>query len=358
MTGILKNKKVSPVFTRESKTSAENSALLDSQSGFTLIEMLIAITMFTICIGAAYGLMEVARQSRFTVNQQVQTMQGVRNAMNRFGRDVLNAGYGDFRQSGNGALLKDGAVSNLLGIPSTADGSLDNLTTIVPGNDLTLNSLSGNNTDQITFLYQDILFNSNASMNVAANGIEDDGLFVTTDGNYINCRVNDLYLISGTTASAIGMATAIKGGPTGTACIPVFTNNDLFGFNRVANNGPINTLQGNPANLIRVTLVTYRVLANGTFVRTLYGNNPTGTTRADQIQDSPLVHNVEDMQIEYVMVDGTISANPAPSSMQDVRQVRINLLVQSSQKDVRTNEPLKVTLTSIFNTRNMGYDRS
>ena len=106
--------KDNPFIEGRSQSFSENQKIAErnSQSGFSLIELLIAVVLFTIVITSAYGLLEAARGSRSVVNQQVQTMQSARNALNTFGRDVLNAGYGDFRQSGNGAYMPDGSTFN------------------------------------------------------------------------------------------------------------------------------------------------------------------------------------------------------------------------------------------------------
>lgn len=330
----------------------DEAAARSHQAGVTLVELIIAITIFAIVITSAFGLMEAARASRSTINQQLDSMQSVRSALNSLGRDVLNAGYGDFRQSGDGALMPDDKLADLLGLPAEnpANTLMDNLPTIVPGDGITPNSLSGLNTDQITFLYQDFSFNNTKSL-LAQNGVSTDGSTVTVQSGANQCRVNDLIIISNSTTSAIGMVTAV-----GSSNIQ-FQANDLLGLNRVGTNSPIGLLSTQPATVSRVILVTYRVLNDGTLVRTTYGNNANGTTAQSQKQDVPLVYGVENMAIEYVLANGQETANPPLTSMQNVRQVRVTLTVQSAQKDTRTNQPQKLVLSSTFSIRNLNYDR-
>jgi hypothetical protein len=123
-----------------------------------------------------------------------------------------------------------------------------------------------------------------------------------------------------------------------------------------------------PATIKRVTWVSYKVLNDGTLVRTVYGNNTNGTN-LEQIQDMPLAYGVEDMQITYVMDDGTVADDPVagpdnirgtaddtPLNLRLVRQVTVTLKAQSPQVDARTGQKHKVTLSATFNTRNLGYD--
>ncbi len=352
--------KDNPFIEGRSQSFSENQKIAErnSQSGFSLIELLIAVVLFTIVITSAYGLLEAARGSRSVVNQQVQTMQSARNALNTFGRDVLNAGYGDFRQSGNGAYMPDGTLPTLLALPAATNGQPDNLTTIVPGDNITLNSLSNVQTDQITFLFQDITFNTSKSLNVVAGGITSNGSRVEVQSpGGAACRVNDLVIVSTTSASALGMVTGIGSGSNSNRIS--FNSGDLLSVNGASgNNSPIGLLSNTGAVFTRVTLVTYKVLANGTLVRTTYGNNPTGADAASQKQEVPLVYGVENMVIEYILANGQALTNPPLASMQNVRQIRITLTIQSQEKNVRTNQPIRINVSSTFNTRNLNYDRS
>ncbi|MBC7912124.1 MAG: PilW family protein, partial [Pyrinomonadaceae bacterium] len=194
---------------------------------------------------------------------------------------------------------------------------------------------------------------------------------------------NDLVIITGGNSSAIGMVTGTANGVpaagTVTACgalpnipyvVPAnttartiqFVSTDLLGMNKTGAQNIIRNVTP-LATLSRVKLATYRVLNDGTLVRTEYGNFTPGGK-----QDMPLAYNVEDMQIKYVLTDGTLLDDPAagvdgifgngddtPDNMENVRQVRITVTVRSPERDKNGNYH-KVTLASTFNTRNIGYD--
>ena len=65
------------------------------------------------------------------------------------------------------------------------------------------------------------------------------------------------------------------------------------------------------ASLKRFFLVKYHVNSEGTLIRTVFGNNRNGTTPADQKQEFPLAYNVENLQIRYVLENGTVTDNPS-----------------------------------------------
>jgi hypothetical protein len=108
--------------------------------------------------------------------------------------------------------------------------------------------------------------------------------------------------------------------------------------------------------MVKVRLVTYFVTADGVLTRREFGNvPPPGAT--GPFVDEPLIYNVENLQIQYIMDDGTLSDNPATDNLEKVRQVRYTLSVRTTQLDA-SNQPVRITQTSTFSTRNLGYDAS
>ena len=118
----------------------------------------------------------------------------------------------------------------------------------------------------------------------------------------------------------------------------------------------------------RVFLMSYRVKPDGTLVRMIYGNN-RGAAASAQVQELPLAYNIEDMQIKYVLDDGTTSDNPSVGpdgivgtidddwqGFNRVRQVQVTIKVQSTEIDEKTKVPESITISSTYATRNMDYD--
>ena len=65
-----------------------------SQSGFSLLELVVAMVVFLVATGAVFGLLQVARQTRTAVSENVGLGKNVRLAINLLGRDTYNAGFG------------------------------------------------------------------------------------------------------------------------------------------------------------------------------------------------------------------------------------------------------------------------
>jgi hypothetical protein len=230
-------------------------------------------------------------------------------------------------------------------------------------------------TDQVTFIFKDSTFNligtagsevsQPLNINAAttnASGIDE---IVPISGNNAACRKNDIYLVTGNTGSALVLVTALSGTDK-----VQFSNGDVLGFNLTGAGG---TLRGitTPASMQRVRLVTYFVTTDGTLTRREYANvPPVGTNPPINWTDEPIVYGVENFQIKYVMDDGSLSDNPSAgadgvpgtaddlqSNLAKIRQVRFTVNVRTNELDHR-NQPYRITMTSTFSTRNLGYDAS
>ncbi|HJQ71573.1 MAG TPA: prepilin-type N-terminal cleavage/methylation domain-containing protein [Blastocatellia bacterium] len=360
-----------------------------SEEGFSLLELLVAVVIFSIVVLAIYALLEVGRSERFTTVQKTESIQNVRIALNTIGRDAINAGVG---YENTGAQIPDNGLT-LLNLAADANNENDSLTPVVSGNNI--NMVNGTATDQLTFLFIDETFNSEVAAAAAApsaaessfihghslpiNQLVDNGDEVwlnSPDGNGVT-RVGDVYLIAGQTGWALGVLSKKSG-----ANALIFKNGDQLGVNRPTATSPIrnifppnstacggNCIQVN-ASASRVNWVTYRVvdedgqgLGSGTLVRRAWGG-PDGWT------DSPLAFGVENLQVQYILANGDVSDDPVAGPdriagnadddlnfLQTVRQVVVSVTVRGSEIDRRTNQPIRSTLTSRYSTRNLVYEK-
>ena len=349
------------------KNYAPASQRRRGQRGFTMLELLVSTTIFLVGTGAMYGLLKIAGSSRTTTNQRSDLMKNMRVALLTIGRDAFNAGYG---YPNTAVLLPDDKMSGLFNIPNDTDTGRDLLPAVTAGTNITLNSLSNARTDQVTFIFQDPAFNQvsglsqslpiNAPTYDSTNGLDQ---IVPVSGNAASCQAKDIMLVSGRNSAAVAVVTAVTGSNI------KFAAGDVLGINTPSANAAINPMRNItvPAAMRRVTLVTYRVLADGTLVRTLYANDATATTSIPS-RDQPLVYGVESMKVEYVLDTGAVTTNPiagpdnvagtaddVATNQNKVRQIRVSLTVRSIDKDA-SGQPFRITLTSTFDTRNLGYD--
>lgn len=340
---------------------------LQDQSGFSLIELIVTMIVFLIVTAAVFGVMQLAQTSRSVINQKVDLGKSIRVGMSLLGRDTYNAGYG--YPLGSTVILPNNRLIDLLVIPDDFDASRDTVPPIIAGNDVianTFNPVPGVMTDQVTFLFKDTTFNPvgdpgeevsqplNISAATTVNGIDE---IVPISGSNAACRINDIFLINGNTGSALGVATGL-----GDTTVQ-FSADDVLDLNQPGVGGPLSSIT-TPASMLRVRMLTYFVTPDGTLTRREYANS----SDAIAFVDTPLVYNVEDFQIQYVMDDGTLTDNPSagpdgiPGNGDDeqamlgrIRQVRYTIAVRSVEGDV-LDRPQRETLVSTFSTRNLGYD--
>ncbi len=348
------------------------------EGGFSILELMVAMTIFMVVTGSIWGVLRVAQQSRSVTNQQVQLAKNVRMALNVLGRDTYNAGFGYPLR--NTVVLPDNRISTRLGIPNDFDTTRDTVPPIIAGNDLNVdnfNTIANTRTDQVTYLFKDSTFNPVGSgsdlvstpVNINAPTTTTGGIdeIVPLSGSNAVCRVNDLYLITGNTGSTLGVSTALNG----TTAVQ-FSNGDVLGFNQTGTSGPLRAITL-PASMIRVKMVTYFVTSDGTLTRREFVNVPA-VTPAVAFADEPLVYNVDNFQVKYIMDDGTVSDNPSAgpdgiagnaddtqARLAAVRQLRFTVSVRSTEliKSADANgtyQPYRESMTATFSTRNLGYD--
>lgn len=347
---------------RDSKGFADRSP----EKGFSLLELLVSMVIFLIVTGTVWGLLRVAQQGRSAVNEQVQLAKNVRLSLNILARDAYNSGYGYPLR--NTVVLPDNRISTRLGIPNDFDTSRDTVPPIIAGNNITLNTFNtaaNVRTDQVTFLYKDSTFNLvtgvSESLKINTASTTSGGIVEISpqSGSNAACRINDIYIITGSTGFTLGLSTGMNG-----ANAVQFANGDLLGFNQTGASGQLSGIT--PVTMYRVKMVTYFVTADGILTRREFAN----VLPAIESIDEPLAYNVEDFQIQYVMDSGAVSDNPSSgpdgiagtaddtqSNLAAIRQIRFTVSVRSVEKN-SSGQPYRETMTSTFSTRNLGYDPS
>jgi prepilin-type N-terminal cleavage/methylation domain-containing protein len=348
-----------------------------SQKGFTLLEMIVAITIFLIITGAVYGLLQIGRIDRNRSSRRSDMLKNARTAIHLIGRDVLNAGM-SFHQ--RGAIVPDNFISTRLGVPADADTKRDVLTSVIAGNDLFTNNLNPDTTvktDLISFSYRDLSFNAGDVVGLTGvTASSTTARLATTAGQAASASVYDLYLVESDSSQVAVMASTVPN----TSRIDI-TPGDPLGLNQAINGTGVNSSLLKKctalittdcttylASVKKFSWVAYKVKPDGTLVRIIFGNN-TGRPLDEQIREQPLAYNVQNLQLKYVLADGTVTDKPSagvdgivgtiddkPEDFNLIRQVSIILQVQSTEIDEQTRKPAIITLNATFALRNMEYD--
>lgn len=105
----------------------------------------------------------------------------------------------------------------------------------------------------------------------------------------------------------------------------------------------------------KIYLVNYSVSADGTLIRTTFGNN-TGAGADEQIVQQPIASGVRSFKLKYLLADGTTTEDPSVANTQkercnDIIQIEVTVVVDAENG---SSEP--ISLTSTFSTRNLKYD--
>ncbi len=331
----------------------------NSEAGFSLIELLISMVVFLIFISAVYGLLRIANIQKSTVNSQTEVMVNLRVPLNMIGRDAVNAGLGYSRVGGN---IPDNLTNARMGLPADTDSNQDLLTAVIAGDNVNTNNFLpvGQKTDVVAFAYRDMTFNNGNPITITgASSIGTGGVVATTQPG-VALAVNnsatpfDLYLISNGTRSAVALAT---GRPDNNSLRFETGSADILGVN-LPYTGPINSRSlmfncadqavgspdpcmnypnPSPVSAKKIIWVSYQVTPDGTLTRTTYGNN-SGGTAVDQIQIQPLAYNIQNLQVRYLLRDGTSSQNPSNNGanqnvLNNVVQVEVTISARISVQE-------------------------
>jgi prepilin-type N-terminal cleavage/methylation domain-containing protein len=344
----------------------KKSAEKPGAKGFSILELIISLSVFLIAVAAVYGIARLATIQKNTVNTRTDQVRSARIALEYLRRDAVNAGFGYHRTGGN---APDNIGNALFGIASDADTERDLLTAIVAGNDRNTNTINfGGTTDVVTFISRDITFNSGAVVNY--NSADDVGNridVVTTAGATASCSVYDLYLFesgSGVT-QIVGMVTGIVANTNTLQLAPA----DPLNINQSA------TATGNAQSLFmsspgggtikRLNMVSYMVTSDGILVRKKFGNR-AGMTAAQQVDTRELVYGVSDFQIKYFLEDGSTVDDPSNGNdgrnnqmiMNNVVQIQISLTIAGDPNSSEPAAKSPITIKEYVSTKNLRYEAS
>ncbi len=351
------------------------------QKGFSILELLITLSIFLIAIAAIFGVVRIATIQKNTVNNHVDQLRSARIAVEYIRRDALNAGFGYHRAGGN---APDNIANDLFGLPKDSDAIRDLLTSIIAGNDVSTNTLNPDvNMDMVSFISRDPTFNRSTTatgdpalvsgnlLNYVKTGNNGNIVYVETKPNEARvCLKNELYLLesdSGTT-QVVAMKTNDASAVSGDTASKVieFAVDDPLKVNQSANGtgeGKSLLMSSTSGGTIKkINMISYSVSSDGVLIRKTFGNQPG----ADQVEIRELVYGVSDFQIKYFMEDGTTVDNPSSNhdgrdnqiKMNSVVQIQVTITITPKFGGSRNVTGTPVTIREYISTRNLRYEAS
>lgn len=280
------------------------------QAGFSMMELMISMTVMTIVTGCAFMLIGGSIKYTNATFHLTDAEQTLRTAHEVINRDLTTAGNG--LRGVSMIKLPSAFVANYLTLtPDPADPNYVNLAlvvsddnipagTAVPQSNPAATVLAGS--DRMTMLTQDTSFNTGNAVSLFAGQITVVGAntnIAVGGGNIGLFQVGEIYAVTTQNGLAFGVITGINA-VTNTL---VMSNGDVYGLNQTSINPPapiyaVAGLATGPsiaASIIRMQIVHYYVTANNLLVRRVFG------VKGGAFVDSIIAEHVVNLQFRYLL---------------------------------------------------------
>lgn len=281
------------------------------QSGFGLVEMMVAMTIGLILLGGI-GYVFLGSRAAFRTTENLSRIQeNARYALDMMSRDIRMAGYVG---CGNIASMITNTIANPPVLPMTAANAL-------LGYD---NGSGWTNPSSITRAAGDVLsvmaaFSS--GVNLTGN-LAPSNANVQINGNPDGFAAGDVLIVTNCVNADVFKATTVSSGGT----VTVSHSNSSNTGNRVGT-------YGTDAFVMKMDQYSYFIGTNTAGNRALYRVGLSGSAEE-------LVEHVHDMQLRYGLdtnTDGTVdSYSSTPGTWTQVVSVTVNLLMRSPDNNIST----------------------
>lgn len=350
-------------------------------SGFTLIEMMISLTITSIVMAAAFTVFIQAKKLNDVAAETIAVNRDQSNALDLIERDLIQVGQGLPSSkvisipNGTGVTIKRPGPGNL------SLATMTDWPAVLPGPALGSSVNSGPTTDLITMMYADTLFVNAAGDQPTATVAADCASMTVTAA--VTLEVGDIiwFYVNSTNADATQVVTGVSVNAGTGVQTAQFATGDVFGFNnRTATAGTIKQAQPNPstpatfpAQVTRLRMVSYYVDGTrtpATLVRCLntqcVGSSPT----AGQV----VAFGVENLQFSYDLVNNSTdltnikmtaadqagtgvspACNPTACSTNQIRKVNIVVTMRSRHRLSQIKDFVHRTLNTQVSLRNMSF---
>jgi len=363
-----------------------------SESGFTLVELMIASMITLVVMGVAFSTFRDALALNDAVVQIGDSSQNLRAGTNQLVRDLLQAG----RNIPTGGIgIPSGPNATAIkrpGPPESGyffkndDEDSTTLTAITTGAGLGP-TISGRATDIVTILMDDPyldelkLYPSNAADEgddraiLAADGLSFDvgtqkmSWIIGDKANAIApIAKGDIIYFANSSGTALQVVTAVNGSK-----VLFEPNKDLFNLNQPnAGAGSITEILPDPCGIIKTCLAgtkIRRVMMYTYYVHEETPGIPRLMRRMNHAEAQALAGVIEDLDLSYDLVDGTqnptnikdlphaatVDGVNVTYSANQIRKVNVHVGVRSEVISVRANDYLRNHLSTVISLRNLAY---
>jgi type II secretory pathway pseudopilin PulG len=341
-----------------------------NQSGFTIIEALIATTMLLIIVGAIFALVRDSMKVTITTYELTDAQQNLRTAHEFIGRDLVNAGDG-LENIGN-IRVPLAFVNSYVTLNPVTDPSSPGIINLaifttdnnVPANTPITGAVPAANiltaTDRQTILAQDreFTFNNLNSIGLAAAAINPAGSTITIPAGdpMSKFTVGEVYFLTSSAGGTFCIITSINEPARQLS----FVASDVYGLNQPGAVGHIWAISGGQTlatSLQRMRMIQYYLTSTGLLIRRVFGVQGTA------FRESMIAEHVLDVQFNYSLITTDSVGNVTPStttalttSAQQlaVRQVDVRVTVETPHA-IQNGLRQPLTMTTSISVRNMQF---
>ncbi len=341
-----------------------------NESGFSLVEVIVAMAVGMIVLGGAVSLFKQSMDSSWVMSQKAEMQEDARAGIDALSADLSMAGTG---MPYGGITLPSGSGSSnaLYGCSATAcyinngnGGTFVGgvLTPVVPGYNSGPTTVQ--NTDSVTLAYVDYTSSLNqfplTSITPSGSQITVNSATSPSIGDQaVGIQTGDLIMLSNSNGAAVGVVTNVM--PSSNKINfansdPLNVNQPSAAFGNIAALGPGGTYP--PTTATRILMVTY------------YIDTTTGTPRLMRQVNAhlpiPVTDNIENMKLTYdiynthtgVNSSGLGDAGGTPSL---IKSIHIMLTARSPQmgrllgNGVATENYMRINVNTILSPRNLSF---
>lgn len=343
-----------------------------NQAGFSLIEMMIAVTVMVLISSAVVTLMKGSMIISTANYELTDAQQNLRTSQEFINRDLMNAGDG--LKSVNKIYVPNAFVSNYITLTPifdadmpanvrnlgilTSDNQVPAGTAVVGAAPATTVLSTPNLTDRQTILEIDPQF-----IPVAPSNVNGAGTLVTlpsgTDMTLFT--VNEIYYISSAVGGTFATITSIN---SATRQLN-FVSGDPYGLNLNGLPNLIKLISTNgtlPTSLQRMRLIHYYLNASGFLMRRVFGAKCVPATTCAGFQESIIAEHVLNVQFNYSldMTDGAgnvvqpTGVLATPIDRTNVRQVEVTVTVETPHV-LQSGSRSQLSMSTSTSVRNMQF---
>jgi type II secretory pathway pseudopilin PulG len=344
----------------------------NSGQGFSLLELLVAVTLMIVITGAMFALMRDSVKSSNATLEMSDGQQSCRTAQEYINRDLMNAGDG--LNSINNIRVPEDFVRNYLTVNPITDPATPGFVNLglitsdnnVPANTVVLGTAPAvqvrsapDVTDRISILQLDRNF---VPITLAAGAINPtNGLTAVSTTDISKFSVGEIYFISSAAGNIFVTITDRQDVGTANPSI-VFAAGDSFGLNSVGAGGQLDVITAGatlPTSISRMKIIHYYINSNGLLMRRVFGVRNAG------FAESVIAEHVVSLQFRYFLNLRDANGNVVQPEVQlttsqqqvETRQVEVSLTVETPHT-LQNGQRQKISMTTSTSVRNMQFRQS